>query len=124
MTELLMTELLMTELLMTELLIDDDLRYNKYSIAKLEENIDRLTNKMLLCTQRLTAEFCVKYILSEYCDSRIEDAYINVYDVLQAQPHITKEELSEALINFKKAIGEWDEEEEKEEKEEKVVDQK
>jgi hypothetical protein len=50
-----------------------------------------------LYTQKLTADFCVKYILNEEYSSCVEETYINAYDVLQAQPHITKEELSDAL---------------------------
>jgi len=35
----------------------------KYSIEILEENIEHLDEKILLATQKLTPEFCVKYIL-------------------------------------------------------------
>jgi len=80
-----------------EFIFDHDLRMGQYSISVLEENIDRLTNKTLLYTQKLTADFCVKYILNEEYSSCVEETYINAYDVLQAQQHITKEELSEAL---------------------------
>jgi hypothetical protein len=82
-------------------IFDHDLRNHQYSIEQLEENIDNLTNKTLLYTQKLTADFCVKYILNDEYTSCVEETYINVYDVLQAQPHITKEELSEALTKFK-----------------------
>ena len=82
-------------------IFDHDLRNRQYSIEQLEENIDNLTNKTLLYTQKLTADFCVTYILNDEYTSCVEETYINVYDVLQAQPHITKEELSEALTKFK-----------------------
>lgn len=80
-----------------EFISDHDLRTGQYSISVLEENIDRLTNKTLLYTQKLTADFCVNYILNEEYSSCVEETYINAYDVLQAQLHITKEELSDAL---------------------------
>jgi hypothetical protein len=82
-------------------IFDHDLRNNKYSIDILEENIDNLTNKTLLYTQKLTSDFCVNYILNQEYTSCDEETYINAYDILQAQPHINKEELSDSLTKFK-----------------------
>ena len=73
---------------------DYDLKKNKYSITILEENINYLSIKTLLYTQVLTAEFCAKYILNDEYASCVEDTYICFYDVLQAQKHITEEELN------------------------------
>ena len=69
---------------------DHMLRYHKFDIHTLEKNINNLSLKTLLYTQTLTAEFCVKYILDEKYASCVEDTYIDMGDVLNAQPHITK----------------------------------
>lgn len=69
---------------------DHMLRYHKFDIHILEKNINNLSLKTLLYTQTLTAEFCVKYILDEKYASCVEDTYIDMGDVLNAQPHITK----------------------------------
>lgn len=71
--------------------IDDHmLSYNKFDIHILEKNINNLSLKTLLYTQTLTAEFCAKYILDKKYASCVEDKFIDVGDVLNAQPHITK----------------------------------
>lgn len=71
--------------------IDDHmLSYNKFDIHILEKNINNLSLKTLLYTQTLTAEFCAKYILDKRYASCVEDKFIDVGDVLNAQPHITK----------------------------------
>lgn len=76
---------------------DYDLRNKQYSIDILEENICYLSIKTLLYTQKLTAEFCAKYILNEEYASCVEETYICFYDVLHAQKHITKDELNIAI---------------------------
>ena len=93
----------MTEILPIQI-TDNDLRNKQYSIEILEDNIERLTNKTLLYTQQLTADFCVIYILNDEYSSCVEETYINVYDVLTAQKHMTKEELSDSLTRYKKGL--------------------
>ena len=69
------------------------LYYNKYDIEILEKNINHLNKKVLLCTQKLTAKFCIKYILVMDIESGSEDSYI--FDknyILERQEHITDEE--------------------------------
>ena len=71
------------------------LYYNKYNIEILEKNINNLNKKVLLCTQKLTAEFCIKYILVMDIESGSEDSYI--FDknyILERQEHITDEEFN------------------------------
>lgn len=65
----------------TDMINDDDLLKNKnyYSISELEENIKYLNKKILLATQKLTIDFCIKYILDMDIDNGSEDSYI--YDV-------------------------------------------
>mgnify|MGYP003988757225 FL=1 len=44
---------------------NSNLRQSKYSIQELEKNINNLNMKTIVNTQKLTIEFCVKYILNE-----------------------------------------------------------
>jgi len=76
---------------------------NQYDIETLEYNISNLELRKLLQTQKLTPEFCVKYILNpeEHGMSR-EDYYFCDYDILIYQKHITKEELINARKNLTK----------------------
>jgi hypothetical protein len=72
---------------------DNNLFENKYDLNILENNIDHLDIKIVLFTQKLTADFCVKYIFNPDIDSGSEDSYI--FDkcyILAEQPHITEEE--------------------------------
>jgi hypothetical protein len=66
----------------------------EWTIKELEENIDRLSLKSILYTQQITAEFAVKYILTtdEYACC-VEETYYDLDDVLDLQPHLTREEI-------------------------------
>ena len=78
---------------------DNDLYNNKYYIETLIHNINYLYKKKILNTQKLTAEFCVKYILDMDIESGSEDSYI--YDknyILNKQSHITAEDFMVAYI--------------------------
>ena len=80
-----------------EKISDSDLCNTKYSIAVLEKHFHYLNKKVVLCTQDLTAEFCVKYILDMDIDSGSEDSYL--YDknhILSRQKHISEEEFDKA----------------------------
>jgi hypothetical protein len=72
---------------------DNMIRRKKYTIDLLEKNINFLSTKTILYTQDLTPEFCVKYILNEKYASCVEDTFISMSDVLNAQRHITKKEI-------------------------------
>lgn len=76
-------------------LIDEDLLNNKYyySIELLEKNVDHLNKKILLSTQKLTAEFCIKYILDDNIDGGSEDTYIfDVGYILGFQKHLNRQD--------------------------------
>jgi phenylalanyl-tRNA synthetase alpha subunit len=75
------------------LLNDSMLRRKKYDIQLLEKNIRNFSMKTLLYTQDLTAEFCIKYILNEKYASCVEDTFLCIGDVLNAQKHLTREEI-------------------------------
>ena len=88
---------------MTNNISNSDLLYNKYDIHTLTKNVKHLNKKYLLCTQTLTAEFCVKYILDMDIESGSEDSYL--YDknhILEYQPHITEEDFYNARKMFDK----------------------
>ena len=76
---------------------NNDLYNKKYSIDELETNVFHLNKKILLLTQTLTAEFCVKHIFEIDIESGSEDSYL--FDknyILERQPHITDEEFDAA----------------------------
>lgn len=86
------------------MLTDDDLlnNYCKYSIEELEKNIKNLNKKILLVTQHLTAEFCVKYILDMDIDNGSEDSYIYDIDyIIYFQRHITEYDMRFAIKQAK-----------------------
>jgi len=77
-----------------EIIENYQLMYNKYDIETLEFNIDRLSLKKLLVTQKLTTEFCKLYLLNpEEHGMCVEDHYISIDDILLYQKHIIREEL-------------------------------
>ena len=68
----------------------------KYSMDIILENVQHLDKKILLATQTLTAEFCIKYILDMDIESGSEYSYIfDVCYILTKQKHITEKELME-----------------------------
>jgi phenylalanyl-tRNA synthetase alpha subunit len=78
------------------LLNDSMLRKKKYDIEVLEKNIYNLSMKTLLYTQDLTADFCIKYILNEKYASCVEDTFLSMGDILNAQKHITRSSIYHA----------------------------
>ena len=85
------------------ILYDDDLitHPNTYSESQLEENISRLNKKIMLVTQKLSAAFCIRYILDMDIDNGSEDSYIYDYDyILYFQRHLTYHELKNAYIDI------------------------
>lgn len=84
------------------ILSDLDIKYKKYNITELEENIDYLSQWALIKYQDLTAEFCAKYILDEQYASCGEDTYICMEDILQFQQHLLKEDIVNAYADIKK----------------------
>jgi len=84
-----------------EILTDSDLCNETYSLYILKKNINNLNKKVVLSTQKLTAEFCVKFILDTSIDSGSEDSYI--YDknyILRRQLHITSEEFDKCYSEY------------------------
>jgi len=77
---------------------EEDLYVKQYSIEILEKNIHNLNKKRVINTQKLTADFCVNYLLDNNIDSGSEDSYIfdKAY-ILNRQQHITNEEWNQAI---------------------------
>ena len=84
---------------------DDDLikNHNYYSVQELEKNIHSLNKKILLATQILDAEFCIKYILDMDIDNGSEDSYIFDLDyILSFQKHLSNDDLKNFFDIYKK----------------------
>ena len=93
---------------MFEHLTDDDLlnNPNHYTIDELEANIKYLTKKVMITTQRLTTEFCVKYILDVDIDDGSEDQ--DMYDVdyiTSFQKHLNGENIIDEKRQFDREVS-------------------
>jgi hypothetical protein len=86
------------------ILRDEDIQKNEYAYDydTLEWNIkySNLSLRVLSRCQKLSPYICAKYVVfggrnGRYADCT-EDAWIDSYDILRLQPHITDEELCEA----------------------------
>lgn len=77
------------------------LRRNKYSIEELEKYINHLNMKVLVNTQKLTIDFCVKYVLNEdfaQCNEEVD--LLTVDYVTYNQPHLDEAKLLDAYYKF------------------------
>lgn len=77
-----------------------DLINKQYDMQTLKENIYALYLRDILKTQKLTCDFCVKYILNSNYQLNDEDVNITYQEVLSLQPHITKTELLLGIMNY------------------------
>jgi hypothetical protein len=77
-----------------------DLNNNQYDMKTLKENIYAYNLWDILKTQKLTTDFCVKYILNKNYQLSKEEEKITFKDVLQLQPHIDKRELFISIVNY------------------------
>lgn len=84
-----------------ERITNSKLRQCKYSIEELEQNINNLNMKIIVNTQLLTVDFCVKYILNEdYAQCNEEVDLLTLDYVLYNQPHLNEIELTDAYYSF------------------------
>ena len=65
-----------------------DLYSFNFPIHVLEANIDSLDLRTLIRTQTLSYEFIIKYILNDEYQITPEEKTIDIYDVVNNQPHI------------------------------------
>jgi len=85
-------------------LTDNDIKNNKfmYTAEQLEYSIvnDNLSLRIVSRFQKLTPYICAKYVIfggnNEIYGDCVEDRWLDDYDILRRQPHITREELSSA----------------------------
>lgn len=76
----------------------EDLYNNQYDYETLKTNIYAVSLFDILKTQKLNAEFCVKYILNENFQLSEEDQNITLDMVLIYQPHIKNIDMINALM--------------------------
>ena len=75
--------------------------YNKqYDQQTLKEHIFAVSLWDILKTQKLTCDFCVKYILNK--NYQLEKIYetITIHDVIKLQSHISKSDLLVGIANY------------------------
>ena len=77
-----------------------DLYNNQYDMQTLKEHIFDVSLWDILRTQKVTKEFCVKYILNKNYQISKEEEQIRLQDVLQLQPHIEKRDLLVCIVNY------------------------
>ena len=81
----------------------DELYKNQYDLDTLKIIIYAVSLLDILQTQKLTAEFCVKYILNEDFQLLEEEKNINLNTVKIYQHHLTQQEFEIAfLLDFDK----------------------
>jgi len=84
-----------------EILTDSDLCNETYSLDVLKKNINNLNKKVVLSTQKLTAQFCVKFILDTPIEPGSEASGIYTKeDILRKQKHITSEEFDKYYLEY------------------------
>jgi len=86
----------------------EDLYKNQYDYETLKTNIYAVSLLDIVKTQKLTADFCAKYILNEDFQFLDEEQCITIDIVKKYQPHIMNIDLVSALFREtnKKLIGE------------------
>ena len=77
-----------------------DLQNNQYSQTILKKNIYAVNLIEILKTQKINADFAVKYLLQKkYQLTRLEQL-ITAKIVLYYQPHILEKELNEKMLEY------------------------
>ena len=80
----------------------EDLYKNLYPREVLKANIYAVSLLDILKTQKLDADFCVKYILNSDFQLSDEDQQITVETVKEFQPHVLRDDLIRAQIDAAK----------------------
>lgn len=84
-----------------EIISDSDLCNESYSLDVLRKNINNLNKKVVLRTQKLTAQFCVKFILDTAIESGTQENGVYTKEhILIMQPHITNEEFDKCYLEY------------------------
>ena len=77
-----------------------DLKNKNYDLITIRNNINNVDLIELLRTQKLTANFIAKYIINNKNQNKLNKMILNVDYVLKVQPHITRFEMVNALIDY------------------------
>ena len=84
-----------------ESLTDSDLCNETYSLDVLKKNINNLNKKVVLSTQKLTAQFCVKFILDTAIESGNQASGVySKQHILKMQPHISSQEFDKYYLEY------------------------
>jgi hypothetical protein len=84
-----------------EILTDSDLCNETYSLDILKKHINNLNKKVVLSTQKLTAQFCVRFILDTAIESGNQASGVySKQHILKMQPHITNEEFDKYYLEY------------------------
>lgn len=82
------------------LISDADLFKNQYDYETLKANIYVVSLLNILKTQKLSSEFCAKYILNKDFHLLQEEMTINIESVKKYQPHIEINNITNDLKNL------------------------
>jgi len=80
--------------------LQHDLQNNNYSQEILKKNIYAINLIELLKTQKIDANFAVKYLLQKKYQLLKEENIITSKIVLHFQPHILEEELNKLIADY------------------------
>jgi len=78
---------------------NNDLHTNQYNYEILKANIYVVSLIDIIKTQKLTAEFCVKYILNPDFQFTEEEQQIDIHMVKKYQTHLTEDDFIKAKLN-------------------------
>jgi hypothetical protein len=77
-----------------------DLYKKQYDQETLKKNIYAVSLLDILKTQKVDADFAVKYLLQTKYQLLKEESFITAKIVLHFQPHISEEELNKKIIEY------------------------
>jgi hypothetical protein len=84
-----------------EILTDSDLCNETYSLYILKKHIDNLNKKVVLSTQKLTAQFCVRFILDTAIESGNQESGVYTKEhILRLQKHISSQEFDKYYLEY------------------------
>ena len=84
------------------ILTNEELYKKKYDYKTLQTNIYVISLLDILKTQKLTCEFCVKYILNKDFQLSKEEEEINIETIKKYQPHLSDIDILNAYLICKK----------------------
>ena len=83
---------------MSNIITNEDLYKNQYDYETLKSNIWSVSLIDMLKTQKLSSDFCVRYILNPTFHFNSVDKSITINDILKYQSHIKYDDLVISII--------------------------